>query len=89
MNQRFCALVGYTSEELLSLTFQRITHPDTLAVDIGSIPDLISGELPHYRTEKRYIRKDGSLIWVYLTVSVARDEAGVASYFIVVVQDIS
>lgn len=89
VNQRFCALVGYTSEELLSLTFERITHPHTLAANVSSIPGLISGEISHYQTEKRYIRKDGSSIWVYLTVSVARDEAGVASYFIVVVQDIS
>ncbi len=89
VNERFCDIVGYTQSELLSLTFQDITVPEAIPADLDAIPRLISGELHQRQVEKQYIRKDGSLVWVYLTISVARDDAGAAICFIVIIQDIS
>ncbi|XGV97680.1 MAG: GAF domain-containing protein [Leptolyngbya sp. BL-A-14] len=88
VNERFCDIVGYTQSELLSLTFQDITVPEAIPADLDAIPRLISGELHQRQVEKQYIRKDGSLVWVYLTISVARDDAGAAICFIVIIQDI-
>jgi two-component system, NarL family, sensor kinase len=89
VNQRFCTLVGYSESELRALTFADITHPDHLAADLAGVEHLIDGELPFYQTEKRYIRKDGSSIWVDLTVSLVRDATDNPAYFIGLMQDIS
>ena len=89
LNQRFCDLTGYSEKELIALGFRAITHPNTLETDIDALEPLISGELPYYQTEKRYIRKDGSLLWVHLTVFLARDPAGDHKYAIALIQDIS
>lgn len=89
INQRLCDIVGYSPEELLALTFQDITQPEDLPADLDSIPRLIQGEICTRQVEKQYIRKDGSLVWVDLTVSVARNDTGAASYFICIIQDIS
>ncbi|MBW4474278.1 MAG: PAS domain S-box protein [Stenomitos rutilans HA7619-LM2] len=89
INQHFCSMVGYTEGELLALTFANITHPDTLESDRALLQRLGSGELPTYQTEKRYICKDGSLLWACLTVSLVCDEVGNPAYLIAIVQDIS
>lgn len=89
VNQRFCEMVGYSESELVGRNFADITHPDTRAADLAAIPRLTSGELPFYQTEKRYIRKDGSLLWACLTVSTVRDATGNPAYFITIMQDIS
>lgn len=89
VNQQFCDLVGYSESELLAFKFADITHPDHLAADRAGVRRLIDGELPFYQTEKRYIRKDGSSIWVDLTVSVVHDATDNPAYFIAFMQDIS
>lgn len=87
-NERLCHIVGYTPEELCAKTFQDITHPDDLAADLDGVRKILAGETQRYALEKRYIRKDGALIWVYLTVSLMRDAAGVPQYLIAAVEDI-
>ena len=89
VNQRLAEKVGYTCEELLTQKFQDITHPDDLDTDLEYIRQLIAGDLQTYAMEKRYIRKDGSITWVMLTVSLVRDETGNPLYFISVVEDIN
>ncbi len=88
-NQRMAEITGYSIEELLGLKFQNITHPDDVPGNITSMQRLLKNEVQHYRTEKRYIRKDGSLIWVNLTVSLVRDEQDNPLYFIAMVEDIT
>ncbi|MEH2411140.1 PAS domain S-box protein [Nostoc sp.] len=88
-NQCFCDMMGYADSELRALNFADITHPDTLADDRASVHRLINGELSAYQTEKRYICKDGSLLWASLNVSLVRDPAGNPAYLIAVVQDIN
>ena len=64
VNEKYCEIVGYTRDELLQRTFQDITHPEDLAAELEQYTPLMRGELPSYSLEKRYIRKDGSLIWI-------------------------
>jgi len=89
VNQKLCDLVGYTREELLEGTFQKITYPEDLDVDLNYVNRVLAGELNTYSLEKRYIRKAGSLIWINLTVSLVRDAGGEPNYFIAVIEDIS
>ncbi len=89
VNQKVCDIVGYTREELLSLTFQDITYPDDLAVDLEFVQQLLAGERETYSMEKRYIRKSGEIIWINLTVSLTRNPDGSPKYFISVIEDIN
>ena len=88
VNQKLCDIVGYTQEELRKLTFQDITHPTDLAEDIARTEKMIAGELDHYSMEKRYIRKDGSVAWINLTVGAVRDAEHSVKYFVSVIEDI-
>jgi two-component system sensor histidine kinase/response regulator len=89
VNETFCAIVGYPRVELLGKTFRDITHTDDLAVGIESFTALMRGKLACYALEKRYVRKDGSPVWVELFVSLQRDAADNPAYSIAVLQDIS
>lgn len=89
VNRRLCEIVGYSEDELRARTFQEITHPDDLEEDLELTRKMLAGELQTYTLEKRYIRKDGSGVWVNLTVSLVRDASGEPGYFIAVVEDIS
>ena len=89
VNQRLCDIVGYTRSELLERTFQDITYAPDLDVDLEFVRKMLANELATYSMEKRYIRKDGELVWIELTVSLVHDAAGAPAYFISVVQDIS
>jgi PAS domain S-box-containing protein len=89
VNRKVCEILGYTEEEILRLTFQEITHPDDLATDLAETEKVRSGELPTFSMEKRYIRKDKSIVWANLTVSAARDSSGRMKHFISVIEDIT
>ena len=89
VNRRMGEIVGYEPEELLQTTFQEITHPDDLEADLAQVRRLLADELRTYTMEKRYLRRDGSIVWVNLTVSLVRDASGEPAYFIAVVEDIS
>ena len=89
VNQKLCQIVGYSKDELLSATFQTITHPDDLHKDLQYVQQALAGEISTYFMEKRYIRKSGELVWINLTVSLVRDLAEEPDYFISVIEDIS
>ena len=89
VNERLCAELGYSREQLLSKTFKDITHPDHLEADVKDAEKLFSGQAENYSKEKRYVRKDGSPIWVNLTAALVRDSNGDPKYSISVVEDIS
>lgn len=88
VNRRLAEIVGYTPEELLEKTFQDITHPDDLAADLAHVRQMLAREIERYSMEKRYIRKDGTMVWIRLTVALAWKADGSPDYFISVVEDI-
>jgi PAS domain S-box-containing protein len=89
VNQRICDITGYTREEMLECTFQDITHPDDLDADLDYVGQVLADEISTYSMEKRYIRKDGSFVWINLTVSLLRDDSGEPKFFISVIEDIT
>lgn len=88
VNQRLCAILGYTADELLQTSILEITCPEDLDKDRDQARRLMLGEIQQYQIEKRCIRRDGSLLWTKLTVSLMCDEANEPHYFIAVVDDI-
>nr|MDP9486792.1 PAS domain S-box protein [Actinomycetota bacterium] len=89
VNQKLCEIVGFTKEELRGLTFQEITHPDDLESDLEQLRRLLAGEIETYSMHKRYFRKEGSIVWINLTVSLVREPSGDPRYFIGVIEDIT
>jgi PAS domain S-box-containing protein len=91
INQVFCDVIGYSREEVLSqgFTFQQITQAEDLEADLEQVGRLLDGEDDQYAMEKRYIRKDGGVVWVNLSVALLRDEAGDPLHFISSVADIT
>jgi PAS domain S-box-containing protein len=88
-NPALQAMLGYSSEELLSRTFQSVTHPDDLEDNIALRDRVVAGEIDGCRLEKRYIHKSGDVVWAALHVALIRDSAGVPQYFVAQAQDIT
>jgi PAS domain S-box-containing protein len=89
VNDAFCALTGYTREELLTKTTSDITHPADRVQDKEEYGRLLRGEITAYTREKRYIRKNGDQIWVHLDIGAVRQADGAPLYTIGVIQDIT
>ncbi len=89
VNQRLCEITGYKREEILQFKVEQLTHPDDMAASLDFIRRIKTGELPEYKLEKRYIRKDGRVIWVNLTVSIVRSASGDPMYIVAFVEDIT
>ncbi|MDF0552527.1 PAS domain S-box protein [Kamptonema sp. UHCC 0994] len=89
VNQKYCDILGYTHEEMITKTYLEITHPEDLNIDNDYMRQLIAGEIPYFSMEKRYIRKDGSCVWANLTVSLLRSSDGTPQYNMAVIEDIS
>ncbi len=89
VNQRFADMVGYTPAELLGRSFLDITHPDDRELNLSLRRPMIEHKAPAYAMEKRYVHKDGSIVWAHVTASQARDAAGESGYSIGIVQDIT
>ncbi len=81
--------MGYSSEEILGKTCEGITLAQDWETEQESLRRLLAGEVPHYSIEKRGLRPDGSSVWIHLTRSIQRDEAGRPECFVVLVEDIS
>jgi PAS domain S-box-containing protein len=89
VNQRLCEILGYSHDEIVAKTFQDITHPGDLEADLDCVNKLLVGQADSYMMEKRYIRKNGTIVWANLTVACVRDGEGKIDYFVSVVEDIS
>ena len=88
VNRAMCGIVGYTQEELQRLGFQDITYPEDLDSDLELVARLRAGEIEQYQLDKRYVRKDGRIVWANLNVSCKRDAAGGVEYYVAMVKDI-
>ncbi|WP_412059597.1 PAS domain S-box protein, partial [Legionella pneumophila] len=80
VNKSLCQITGYTEEELLQIDFQRITYPDDLQTDLNYVRQLLM--------EKRYICKNGAIVWILLSGSLIRDAHSAPLYFIAQIQNI-
>jgi diguanylate cyclase (GGDEF)-like protein/PAS domain S-box-containing protein len=89
VNSALCSILGVSEPELLGTTFQTLTHPDDLDVDLDHMRRMLSGQGESYSMEKRYRHADGHFIWALLSVSLVCDEAGAPLYFVSQIQDIS
>jgi PAS domain S-box-containing protein len=89
VNHALCEILGYSAGELTTLNFQAITHPDDLEESVAAAGQLVRGEIPRYKIEKRYIRKDGSIVDIQLSVSTLRSQNGAPRYYISQIEDIT
>ncbi len=90
MNDAFCQMLGYTREELANkTTWMQLTHPEDVAETQRQVDALLSGERTSARFEKRFIRKDGEIVWADLSTSLRRDASGEPMYFMTTVLDIT
>lgn len=89
LNDKVCEITGYSRDELRNMRFQDITHPDDLAAELAEFEKMRAGLSDKYAGEKRYIRKDGSAVWVSVRVSAVRDQRQQLKRFIVVVEDVT
>lgn len=88
-NRKFGEMLGYPPEELELLTVNDITHPEDRGKQRALYQEMLAGKVDSFSVEKRYIRKDGSFFWGYVTVSLAKDIDGRINYDIVIIQDIT
>jgi PAS domain S-box-containing protein len=88
VNQSLCEILGYAEADLLQKAFQDITHPDDLESDLALMRELIDGHRRVYQMEKRYLHRDGHIVWIRLTVSLVRDSAGAPLHGVAQIEDI-
>jgi PAS domain S-box-containing protein len=89
VNKAFCDILGYNEEELKNKNWKEITHPDDIKESQEVVDSLINGGKKNLRYEKRYIHKNGSIVWTDISTSLQRDESGVPRYFITIIIDIT
>jgi PAS domain S-box-containing protein len=89
VNARFCQMLGYSRKELTALKFPDITHPDDIDKNLKLARRVFAGKIPHYRTEKRYLKKSGEILWVDLAASVIRDRKGRPLHGLAMIEDIT
>ena len=88
-NKKFCEILGYPPAELVGKTLSEVTYPEDLADDLAKFDALRRGESSSYTMEKRFVRKDGTLVWAHVTVSLQVEAAGKPTYCIKIIQDIT
>ena len=88
-NDRLCAILGYPREELANLSWAEITHPDDLTADVGEFERVLRGESDGYVMDKRFIRKDGAVVFATIDVKCLRRADGTVEVFIATIDDIT
>jgi PAS domain S-box-containing protein len=89
VNNRLCEMLGYSESELLQKSWQELTHPDDLDEASAGRRRLLTGEIATHKMEKRYIRKDGTVMWGRLHRPVVRGHDSLPRYVVAVVEDIT
>jgi PAS domain S-box-containing protein len=88
-NRRFTDIIGYDQEELVGRHFREITHPDDMELDLVNLQELVEGKTASFSIEKRYLHKNGSIVWINLTVSKMINHEGEALHFISIIENIT
>src|SRR5437588_1422229 len=89
VNRSLCNLLGYTERELLESNFQAVTHPDEIGNDLAKLYRLLQSETPTSQVEKRYVHRDGEVVWALNSVSLVRGVDDNPGHFIFQIQDIT
>ncbi len=89
VNRKFADILGYSASELQQLTFTDITHPDDRAATESFVSQMLAGTIREYSLEKRYLRKDQSLVWSLTTVTLLHGAAGDPERFLGVIEDVT
>jgi PAS domain S-box-containing protein len=89
VNEQLCRITGYSREELLSKSIADLNHPDDWPATNAQLKELLSGSKDSFRVEKRYVRRDGVIIWVFVNASLVRDVGGQPLAWIASIEDIS
>jgi len=88
-NSTLSQMIGYSNDELSTMTFADFTYPEDVDRDLNQFTELLEGKIPAYNMEKRYVHKNGQLIWVNLFVTILRDENGLTQDVIGMAEDIT
>ena len=88
-NDRFCQMLGYSEREVLARGWPSLTHPDDMETSRRALDEMIQGRVPTSDFEKRFIHKDGTIIWARVRVSFVPDAQGNPSYFVTQIEDVS
>jgi len=89
VNDVFCRITGYREDELRGMTYLEITHPDDRAYNLEQANRLLAGEIDRFEFDKRYIHKDGRIVWISLSAGLVRDSEGKPLYLLPIIQDIT
>ncbi len=89
VNRKYCEMLGYAAEELLNMNIQDITHPDDVAKNLELLGQAVHRGIDDYTLEKRFVRKDGQIIWAQVTATIFRDRQGRPLYIVAVIQDLT
>lgn len=89
VNQKLCEITGYSRDEMLRLSYRDITHPQDIGPDDAGVGLLVRGEIGSLNREKRYLRKDGTAVWVHIRTSLVSTASGEPKHMVSVVTDIN
>ena len=89
VNNALCAMLGYEIAELLDTDFRTISHPEDLPADLNYLHQMLEGQIGSFHMEKRYFHKNGSIVWILLSVSIVRTSEGVPIHFVALIQNIT
>ncbi|MBC8318714.1 MAG: PAS domain S-box protein [Desulfobulbaceae bacterium] len=89
VNQGLCTMLGYQEEELKKMTWAELTHPEDIEVDVLQFEKMLAGTINGYEMEKRFISKDGAVVFAKLVVRCVRKEGGAVDYVVAMVEDIT
>lgn len=88
VNSSLCEMVGYSQDELVQLTFQDITHPEDIDMDLNFLQQLVIGEIDRYQLDKRYLHKNGEAVWISLSVTKQVNDNNQLEYFVAIIKNI-
>jgi PAS domain S-box-containing protein len=89
VNDRLCEMLGYSRDELVRMSWAEITHPDDMAADVAQFNRVLAGEIDEYTLDKRFIHRDGHVVFTHLALRCVRRPDGLVDYFVALLDDIS